>query len=124
MTDFSFDLDHVIGLIVSALLLAHIGALVWAGWLRNGRAPVLALNLFISGGAVLYWGLHIADLEGSIDLVWAFVAYEFVVLVTSLLAVIRMRVPQFAIWIEFAAHALMNGLALLFILTFHLTRLI
>jgi hypothetical protein len=47
-----------------------------------------------------------------------------VVFVTSLLAIFRLRVPQAVIWTEFAAHALLTGLALLFMLTFHLTRLI
>jgi hypothetical protein len=73
---------------------------------------------------VTYWGLHPADLVGSIELVWAFAAFELVVLVTSLLAIFRVRVPYAAIWILFAAHALLAGLALLFMLTFRITRLI
>jgi hypothetical protein len=87
------------------LLLAHIGALLWSGWLKKGIAPVVGLNLLTSGSAVIYWCLHPADLAGSIELVWAFAAFELVVLVTSLLAVFRVRVPQAAIWTLFAAHA-------------------
>jgi hypothetical protein len=116
--------DQVVKVIAIALTLAHIGVLVWSGWLRKGIAPVLVLNLLVSGGVVIYWGLNVTDLVGSIELVWAFVAFELLVMVTSLLAIFRLRMPQAVIWIEFAAHALLTGLALLFILTFHLTRLI
>jgi hypothetical protein len=116
--------DQVVKGIVIALMFAHIGVLVWSGWLRKGSAPVLVLNLLVSGGVVIYWSLNIADLMGSIEPVWAFVAFELLVLITSLLAVFRLRVPQAVIWIEFAAQALMIGVSLLFILTFHLTRLI
>jgi hypothetical protein len=124
MIDLSLSWDHFFGLFALALLLAHIGVLVWSAWFRKGMAPVLVLNLLVSGGVVIYWGLNIADLVGAIEMVWAFVAFELVVFVTSLLAIFRLRVPQAVIWIEFAAHALMTGLAFLFILTFHLTRLI
>jgi hypothetical protein len=124
MIDFSLSWDHYFGFIALALLIAHVGALVWSGWLRKGIAPVLALNLLLSGGVAIYWGLHITELPNYIDAVWAFVAFEFVVLVTSLLAVFRGRVPQAAIWIEFTAHALMTAAAFLFILTFRITRLI
>ena len=124
MIDLSLSWDHFFGLFALALLLAHIGALVWSGWFRKGIMSVLVLNFLLSGSVVIYWGLHIADLAGSIELVWAYVAFELVVFVTSLLAIFRLRVPQAVIWIEFAAHALMTGLAFLFILTFHLTRLI
>jgi hypothetical protein len=124
MIDLSLPWDHYFGLIALAVLLAHIGALVWSGWFRKGIAAILALNLLLSGSVVIYWGLHIVELPNDIEVVWAFAAFELVVFVTSLLAIFRLRVPQAVIWIEFAAHALMTGLAFLFILTFHLTRLI
>jgi hypothetical protein len=124
MIDFSLSWDHYFGFIALALLLAHVGALVWSGWFRKGIAPVLALNLILSGGVVIYWALHTADLAGSIEMVWAFVAFELVVLVTSLLAVFRLRVPRTVNWIAFTAHALMTAAAFLFILTFRITRLI
>jgi hypothetical protein len=124
MIDFPLDMDDIVKAIAVALLLAHIGALAWSGWLRKGIAPVLALNLLVSGSVAIYWGLHIAELGNYIEAVWTFVAFEFVVLVTSLLAVFRLRVPQAAIWIEFVAHALMTAAAVLFILTFRITRLI
>lgn len=124
MIDFPLSMDQFIGLIALALLLAHVGVLVWSGWFGKGIAPVLGLNLLLSGGVVVYWGLNFADLAGSIELVWAFVAFEFIVLVTSLLAAFRMRVAQAVIWIAFTAHALMTGIAFLFILTFRITRLI
>jgi hypothetical protein len=124
MIDFSLSWDHYFGIIALALLLAHIGALVWSGWLRKGLGPVLALNLIMSGSVAIYWGLHVAELPDYIEMVWAFVAFELVVLVTSLLVLFRVRVPQVAVWIEFTAHALMTTVAFLFILTFQITRLI
>lgn len=119
-----FSMDQLVGLIVVAVLLAHIGVLLWSGWLRKGIAPVVGLNLLTSGSAVAYWGLNFTDLAGSIEPVWVFAAFELAVFATSLLAVFRVRVPHAAIWILFAVHALMTGLALLFILTFRITRLI
>jgi hypothetical protein len=116
--------DTAIKVITIGLMLAHIGVLVWSGWFRRSFLSVVALNLIVSGGVVLYWGLNIPDLMGAIEMVWAFVAFEFVVLVTSLLAIFRLPVPRAAIWTEFAANALLIGLAFLFTLTFHLTRLI
>lgn len=124
MIDFPFDMDHFVGAIALALLLAHVGVLVWSGWLRKGIAPVLALNLLISGSVAVYWAQRISDLAGSIALVWVFVGFEFVVLVISLLAVFRVRVPLAVIWIAFTAHALMTAAAVLFVLTFRITRLI
>ena len=120
----NFSEDDIVKAVAVALLLAHVGTLMWSGWLRKGIAPVIVLNLVVSGSVVIDWARRLSDLEGSIELVWVFVGFEAVVLVTSLLAVFRVRVPQIAIWLEFAAHALMTGLALLFMLTFHLTRLI
>jgi hypothetical protein len=124
MIDFSLSLDHYFGFFALALLLAHVGVLVWSGWLRKTIAPVLALNLVISAGVALYWAPHLGELGDYIPMVWAFVAFEFVVLVTSLLAVFRVRVPHAVIWIEFAAHGFLTAVAFLFILTFRITRLI
>jgi hypothetical protein len=80
--------------------------------------------LLTSGGVVFYWALHMADLTDQVDTVWVFVAFELVVLVVSFLAVIRVRMPLVAIWTIFTAHALLTAAALVFMLTFQITRLI
>jgi hypothetical protein len=116
--------DHYFGLVALALLLAHVGALVWSVWFRKGITPVLALNLLLSGSVVVYWGLNFADLLTSIEALWVFVAFECVVLAISLLQAFRVRVPRAALWVAFTAHALMTAAAFLFILTFRITRLI
>ncbi len=124
MTSLPLSSDDIVKLTAVALMIAHIGVLVWSGWLRKGIAPVIALNLLISASVTIDWTRRLSDLEGSIELVWVFVGFELAVLLTSLLAVFRVRVPQAVIWTAFVAHGLMTGAALLFMLTFHLTRLI
>ena len=118
------NMDQVVEVIASALMLAHVGAFIWAGLLRKGTAPVLALNLLVSAGVVVYWALRISELFQYFDIVQAFVGFELIVLGTSLFAVSRFRVPRVLIWIEFAAHALLIAATLTFMFTFKMTRLI
>lgn len=119
-----YDMDEIVKATASALMLAHIVAFIWAGLLRKGIAPVLALNFLVSAGVVIYWALRISELFHYVDIVWAFVGFELVVLGTSLFAVSRFRVPRPMIWIEFAAHALLIAATLTFMFTFKMTRLI
>jgi hypothetical protein len=57
-------MDQIIEAIASVLMFAHVGAFVWAGWLRKGIAPVLALNMLVSAGVVVYWAMRITELMG------------------------------------------------------------
>jgi len=116
--------DQIVETVATLLLLAHAGVFVWAGLLRKGMASVLALNLIVSVGVAIYWAPHISELLKFADLVQAFVGFELFVLGTSLLAVSRVRVPHTLIWFEFAAHALFAAIALTFMFTFKMDRLI
>jgi hypothetical protein len=48
------SMDDIVKAIALALMLAHIAAYIWAGLLRKGIAPVLALNFLVSVGVVIY----------------------------------------------------------------------
>jgi hypothetical protein len=118
------SMDDIVKAIASALMLAHIAAYIWAGLLRKGIAPVLALNFLVSVGVVIYWIPQISELFNYVDATVAFVGFELVVLGTSLFAVSRFHVPRPLIWIEFAAHTLFVAATLTFMFTFKMTRLI
>ena len=108
----------------STLLVAHIIAFLWAGVLRKGLFPILALNFIVSAGVVIYWLPRISELLNYVDILSAFVVFEFIVLATSLAALGRLRVLPALIWLEFVAHGLMIVSGLMFMLTFKITRLI
>jgi len=116
--------DQIVETVATLLLLAHVGVFIWAGLLRKGIASVLALNVIVSAGVALYWAPHVSELLKYADIEQAFVGFELFVLGTSLLAVSRVRVPRALIWFEFAAHALFAAMALAFMLTFKMDRLI
>jgi hypothetical protein len=118
------SMDDIVKTIASALMLAHIAAFVWAGVLRRGIAPVLALNILVSVGVIAYWIPRISELFHYVDAMQGFVGFELAVMATSLLAVGRFRVPRALIWIEFAVHALFVAATLAFMFTFKLTRLV
>jgi hypothetical protein len=117
------SMDDIVKAIASALMLAHIAAFIWAGLLRKGIAPVLALNFLVSAGVVIYWTPRISELFNYVDATQAFVGFELVVLGTSLFAVSRFRVARPLIWIAFAAHTLFIAATLTFMFTFKMTRL-
>jgi hypothetical protein len=116
------DEDKIVTAIAVILLLTHVAAFIWALRAKEIGA-VLGLNLLISACVSVYWLIQISALRGSAVFFQAFVAFEFAVLVTSLLAVFRVPVPRAAIWTEFAVHALLTAAALYFMLTFTMTRM-
>ena len=120
----TYSTDDLIKVTVLALVVAHVLAFFWAGVLRRKLAPVLALNLLVSAGVAIYWLPRLTQLFDYVDLVTAFVGFEFLVLITSLVAVAGRRVPAAVIWLEFAAHSLLIVAALTFMVTFKITRLI
>ena len=111
------------GLMAYPLMLAHVLALVWFVWRRWEIAPLLALNLLVSGGVVVIWALRYQALVQDVDTNWTFVAFETAVLATSLAAVFGLRVPRAAILAGFALQMILIAAALLFIITFKITRL-
>lgn len=123
MNDNTLSEDQIVQLIAWALVLAHAGVLVWYG-LRRNLTPVLALNLLLSGGVMAYWVPRFADLFKYVDIVSAFVAFEFAVLATSIAALAKVRVPAALILTELAGNTILSAAALYFMLTFKMTRLI
>jgi hypothetical protein len=120
----TYNTDDLMKVTALALMVAHVLAFVWAGVLRKKLAPVLALNLLVSAGVAIYWLPRLTQLFNYIDLVTAFVGFEFFVLATSLLAIAGRRVAPALIWLQFVAHSLLIAAALTFITTFKITRLI
>lgn len=118
------DLDQLAMLIAAVLMAAHIGVFVWSGILRKGIVPVVALDLVISGTIVLDWARRIDDLLGSIELVWVWLGFELVVVITSIVALTRLGVPRALPWIAFGVHWLLVAGALYLMFTFKITRLI
>ena len=121
--DPTLSTDQIVQIIAAVLMAAHIGVLVWFIWFRREMAPVLALNLIVSGGVMVFWAPRIGELFNYVDTVWAFVAFELVVFLTTLAAIFTSRVPPAVTWIAFAAHAVLIAAALVFMLTFKMTRL-
>ena len=117
--------DDLVKAIVVAVVIAHAGVLLWAAILRKGIASVIWLNLLISAPVVLYWVPMAPQVFDYVPAVWCFLAFELAVLATSLLAVFHiLGIPPAVIWAEFLGHFLLGAAALVFILTFRVTRLI
>jgi hypothetical protein len=123
MSDHALSEDQIVQLIIWASVFAHLGVLVWY-WFRHNLTPVLALNLLVSGGVMAYWVPRLGELFNDVDLVGAFVAFEFAVLATSTAALAKIRVPPALILAELAGNTILSAGALHFILTFKITRLI
>jgi hypothetical protein len=110
--------DDIVKTIAVTLMLAHGGALISATALRKGIIPIQLLNLLLSAGVVVYWAPRLSELFHYVDAVTAFVAFELVVLASSILALCGIRVPHVVIWVEFAAQAILNAAALWLIFNF------
>ena len=117
-------IDEFVPAIVLGVVLLHGIALLWSAVLRKGIALVLWLNLLFSASVAAYWAPHLLEMFDYVLAAQAFAAFEFVVLVTSLLAVFRLRVPRAVIWAEFGADFFLSAAALVFVATFKIDRLI
>jgi hypothetical protein len=118
------NIDDVAKLVTIALVLAHLAALIAVLGFHTRFQWVVWLNLLVSAGVMLYWAPRFSELFGYIDMVMAFVGFELAVLIVSVLAVLRIRIPPAIHWIAFTANALLSINALVFMLTFRITRLI
>jgi hypothetical protein len=106
------------------LVLAHVGALIWAIRPRGGILPVLALNLVIATGILGYNIQHFAQLFAHADAtLLALVAFALVNLLVSAAALTR-RIPSAFVWVLFAVDFVLSMLLLAFMLTFKIDRLI
>jgi len=117
-------IDTFIPAIVVGVVVLHGIALLWSAVLRKGTTPVLWLNLLVSASVAAYWAPHLLEMFDYVPAAQVFAAFECVVLVTSLLAVFRIRVPRAVIWAEFGADFLLSAAALVFVVTFKVNRLI
>jgi hypothetical protein len=122
MSAVSFSDDDLVKLAGCVLVLAHAGAFAWF-WRGRGIAPVLWLNLLVSGAVAAVWLPGLGRLFDYVDAVWLFVAFEYAAFALSLAAVLGGRVPRAAVWTVFAAHAALTAAALVFFFTFKMTRL-
>ena len=113
----------IFGLIAYPLMLAHILALIWFVCRRWEIAPLLALNLLVSGGLIVYLASRFDALVNDVDTDWAVVAFEIAVFATSLAAVCKIPVPRAVILAEFAMQTILIATALVFMITFKITRL-
>ena len=123
MADSSLSEDQIVQIIAAVLLVAHLGVLIWFIGFRRQMAPVLALNLIVSGGVLAFWLPRLDELLNYVESVWLFVAFELAVFMTSLVAIRSPRVPRAVLWIAFAANTILIAGAVYFILTFKITRL-
>jgi hypothetical protein len=115
--------DDIAKFITVALLLAHIAVLIAVLRFRARLGWMVGLNLLVSAGVMIYWAPRFSELFGYVDIVLAFVGFELAVLTVSILAALRVRIPPAIHWIAFAANALLSVNALIFMLTFRITRL-
>lgn len=106
-----------------ALLLAHVVVLIAVLRCRARMGWVVGLNLLVSAGVMIYWAPRFSELFGYVDMVLAFVGFELAILIVSILAALRVRIPRVVHWSAFAVNALISINALVFMLTFRITRL-
>ena len=117
------NIDDLVKAIAIALVLAHGVVLIMVLRSRDKIGWMIGLNLLVSAGVMIYWAPRVSELFGYVDEVWAFVGFEFVVLIISIMAAFRVRIPAAIHWLAFTANALLSVGAVVFILTFRITRL-
>ena len=117
------NLNDVVKAIAVTLMLAHVAVLIVVLRSRGRIGWIVGLNLLASAGVIIYWLPRFPELFGYVDLVVAFVGFEFVVLIISIMAAFRVRIPPAIHWIAFAANASLSAAAAVFMFTFRMTRL-
>jgi len=109
---------------VVMLVLAHVGALLWAAGLRKGLVPALVLNVIIAAGIVAYNAQALGRAIGNAD--WALVAlaaFALVNLLVSVGALCRLRIPAWIVWILFGVDFILSLLLAAFSFLFRITML-
>ena len=106
------------------LVLAHLGALIWALRPRGSIVPVLALNLVMATGILVYNAPHFATLLANADAApLALVAFALVNLLASAAALARRGLPAAIVWVPFGIDFALIVLLTIFLFTFKMTRL-
>lgn len=108
-----------------AALVAHILALAFAV-MRGRTEPALIVNLAVGGFALVALAQNLRWLRPPVDLqVAAVAAVEFAAVVIAALALWgHYRAAVMGSWVVFGVNFLASGLAVAFIFTFKITRLI
>jgi uncharacterized membrane protein (UPF0136 family) len=112
-------------LLTVAALLAHVLALA-AALMHRGPQAAFGLNFAVGVVALVALASNLRWLRTPVDLqVAGLAALEIVVITLAALALTRgYRAAVVGSWVVFALHFLASGLAVVFVLTFKITRLI
>ena len=127
-------MDHLLDnkIVPVVIVLAHVAALAWALWsgagsisgLRKSPGPVLALNLAIAAGILIYNASDIAIVLRQADVtILMLMAFALATLVIAAGALFGLRIPTALIWITFAGNFILSLLYMAVALLFKMNRL-
>jgi hypothetical protein len=106
------------------LLAAHLAVLGLAIAWRNARPAVIWLNAVDAACALVWLSIHPLWIRLPPDwLVLGWAVFELIALAVSALALRRVRAAVVVAWAALGLHTLAAALAVLFALTFRITRL-
>jgi hypothetical protein len=107
-----------------AALAIHLLTLA-AVWIRHRPQPLFALNLVVAGSMLAALMRDLKWLRAPVDLpVAALACAELLIVALALAAFKPYSAARVGSWIAFALHLLASGVAVAFVLTFKITRLI
>ena len=117
--------DRLVTAIAGLVLAAHLAALLWLLQPRHRLAPLLAVNAVAAALILAYQGQRIRYIlmPPADQQVLALIAFEALVLGLSLRAFSGRRLPVMGACLAFGLHLCAAIGALLFMLTFKMTRL-
>jgi hypothetical protein len=106
------------------LVLAHVGALLWALGPRGSIVPALALNLVMAAGILAYnaqgFGLVLANADWAL---MALAAFALANLLGSAAALYGLRIPAGIVWTIFGVDFALSVLLAAFLFLFKINRL-
>jgi hypothetical protein len=119
-------MSNFVFLVVALLgLVAHVAILVAAVVTRRGGVALAALSLVVSCGVLVFALAHPHWLAAPVDWqVAGLVLFELAAAAAAIAAIGRVRFARWAVYAVFAVHGLAFAGAVIFALTFKLTRLI
>src|SRR5258708_5715667 len=101
-----------------ALVLAPMGALVWAGVLCDGMAPARIVNLVLSAAVLAYNADHLGIMLEFADYApLAITVYAMAAFILSACALYGLRIPAWINWTIFAINFSLGVLLLAFLAT-------
>lgn len=117
--------DQVAKTVLAVALTAHVAALFWLMGSRNRLGPLLSVNIAVSACILAYQAQRLRYiLAAPLDQgILGLIAFEILVLAATTCAFRRGRLPIVASYLAFAVHACASIAAMVFMLTFRVTRL-